>query len=64
MEYMYELQTELERLRAEKLKLLRCGAVSDEHSSSELQVIWTTHHRVDSYFLHFTIANLYPNLSI
>ena len=31
------------------------GAISTEHISSELRVIGTNVHRVDSYFLHLTI---------
>ena len=39
--------------------LLFHGAISTEHSSSELRVIQTNDHRVNSYFLHFTY-NAYP----
>ena len=31
------------------------GAISTEHSPSELMVIGTDAHRVDSYFLHLTM---------
>ena len=33
----------------------RKGALSTEHNSSELRVIETNAHRVDSYFLHLTM---------
>ena len=33
------------------------GAISTEHSSTELRVIGTNDHRVDSYFLHLTMPN-------
>ena len=39
------------------------GAITKEHSSSELRVIGTNAHRVDSYFLHLTMHTL-PNPSI
>ena len=31
------------------------GAIATEHSSSELRVIGTNAHRVDSYFLHLSM---------
>ena len=35
--------------------ILLSGAISTEHSSSELRVIGTNAHRFDSYFLHLTM---------
>ena len=34
---------------------INVGSISTEHSSSELRVIRTNAHQVDSYFLHFTM---------